>query len=121
MSRKFYVETYGCQMNAYDTQVIEGVLEAEGLEKVERPRGFSGGARSILAQVRSKAPVKVCRSSSAQPGRSEKATGTSCIIFSFSAGFSSSPHPERKKIRTRINNRRMDKVYHARSWVKRAI
>ncbi|MCB1161838.1 MAG: tRNA (N6-isopentenyl adenosine(37)-C2)-methylthiotransferase MiaB [Candidatus Latescibacteria bacterium] len=37
MSRKFYVETYGCQMNAYDTQVIEGVLEAEGLEKVERP------------------------------------------------------------------------------------
>ncbi len=37
MTRKYYVETYGCQMNAYDTQVIDGVLEAHGLEKVEKP------------------------------------------------------------------------------------
>lgn len=37
MSRKYYVETYGCQMNAYDAQVIDGILEAHGLEKVDRP------------------------------------------------------------------------------------
>ncbi len=37
MAKKYYVETYGCQMNAYDSQVIEGVLEASGLEKVSRP------------------------------------------------------------------------------------
>ncbi len=34
---RFYIETYGCQMNAYDSQVIEGVLEAAGHAKVERP------------------------------------------------------------------------------------
>ncbi len=37
MIRKYYVETYGCQMNAYDSQVIEGVLETSGLEKVAKP------------------------------------------------------------------------------------
>ncbi|MBM4117376.1 tRNA (N6-isopentenyl adenosine(37)-C2)-methylthiotransferase MiaB [bacterium] len=36
-ARRFYIETYGCQMNAYDSQVIEGVLEAAGLEAVARP------------------------------------------------------------------------------------
>ena len=37
MKRKYYVETYGCQMNAYDSQVIEGFLDDEGLQKVDRP------------------------------------------------------------------------------------
>ncbi len=37
MKRKYYVETYGCQMNSYDSQVIEGLLDAEGLTKVEKP------------------------------------------------------------------------------------
>lgn len=35
--RRFYIETYGCQMNAYDSQVIEGVLEAAGHQAVARP------------------------------------------------------------------------------------
>jgi tRNA-2-methylthio-N6-dimethylallyladenosine synthase len=37
MKRKYYVETYGCQMNAYDSQVIEGFLDDDGLERVDRP------------------------------------------------------------------------------------
>ncbi|MBC8366976.1 tRNA (N6-isopentenyl adenosine(37)-C2)-methylthiotransferase MiaB [bacterium] len=35
--KKFYVETYGCQMNFYDSQVVDGVLEERGMVKVDRP------------------------------------------------------------------------------------
>jgi len=33
--RRVYVETYGCQMNTYDSQVIVGKLEAVGFAKVD--------------------------------------------------------------------------------------
>lgn len=32
-----YVETYGCQMNAHESEVISGLLEGLGYEPVERP------------------------------------------------------------------------------------
>ncbi len=35
--KKFYVETYGCQMNFYDSQVVDGLLEERGMIKVDRP------------------------------------------------------------------------------------
>ena len=31
MSRTYYVETYGCQMNAHDSERLTGLLEAEGM------------------------------------------------------------------------------------------
>jgi tRNA-2-methylthio-N6-dimethylallyladenosine synthase len=35
--KRIYLETYGCQMNEADSELIAGVLEAAGLEIVERP------------------------------------------------------------------------------------
>ncbi|MGH9075131.1 MAG: tRNA (N6-isopentenyl adenosine(37)-C2)-methylthiotransferase MiaB, partial [Acidimicrobiales bacterium] len=32
MSRKFWIRTFGCQMNEHDSERLAGVLEAEGME-----------------------------------------------------------------------------------------
>lgn len=37
MKKKAYVETYGCQMNISDGELMQGVLEADGYEIVESP------------------------------------------------------------------------------------
>jgi len=37
MTKRFYIETYGCQMNVADTELMIGALEAEGYELAERP------------------------------------------------------------------------------------
>jgi len=37
VKRRFHVETYGCQMNAYDSQVMVGLLERAGWEAVADP------------------------------------------------------------------------------------
>ena len=36
MTRRFYVRTYGCQMNEHDSERIAGVLAAEGMEPADR-------------------------------------------------------------------------------------
>ncbi|MEM1249928.1 MAG: hypothetical protein AAGK22_26375, partial [Acidobacteriota bacterium] len=36
MSR-YYIETWGCQMNELDTQRMSGQLEQQGMERVEDP------------------------------------------------------------------------------------
>ena len=33
--RTYYIVTYGCQMNAYDSELMAGILEARGLERAE--------------------------------------------------------------------------------------
>ncbi|MDT8367854.1 MAG: tRNA (N6-isopentenyl adenosine(37)-C2)-methylthiotransferase MiaB [Longimicrobiales bacterium] len=38
-TRRAYVETYGCQMNISDGELMEGILEAEGYEIVDAPEG----------------------------------------------------------------------------------
>lgn len=37
MSRRYWVETYGCQMNLSDSELMEGVLSAHGYEAVSAP------------------------------------------------------------------------------------
>ena len=37
MSRRIYIETYGCQMNVADSELMLGQLRAAGYERVERP------------------------------------------------------------------------------------
>lgn len=34
---KYYIETYGCQMNAHDSEKLAGILEAVGYSKTEDP------------------------------------------------------------------------------------
>ena len=36
-AKRAYVETYGCQMNVSDGELMEGVLAAQGYEIVDRP------------------------------------------------------------------------------------
>jgi len=36
---KFYIRTFGCQMNEADSEVIEGLLEREGYKKIDSPEG----------------------------------------------------------------------------------
>ena len=36
---RVYVATFGCQMNEYDSEVAEGILERAGFEVVESPQG----------------------------------------------------------------------------------
>ncbi|MDR2469375.1 MAG: tRNA (N6-isopentenyl adenosine(37)-C2)-methylthiotransferase MiaB [Tannerella sp.] len=35
--RKLYIETYGCQMNAADSEVIASIMQTDGYEVTERP------------------------------------------------------------------------------------
>src|SRR5215472_16955922 len=35
MARRFYVRTYGCQMNEHDSERIAGLLAAEGMEPTD--------------------------------------------------------------------------------------
>ena len=37
MALRFYIETYGCQMNVADTELMGGVLDREGHVRVEEP------------------------------------------------------------------------------------
>jgi tRNA-2-methylthio-N6-dimethylallyladenosine synthase len=37
LGRKFYIETFGCQMNVHDSEKVAGVLMGRGLEAVEDP------------------------------------------------------------------------------------
>lgn len=39
MTRRVYVETYGCQMNVADTELILGVLNRDGYQATDDPRG----------------------------------------------------------------------------------
>ena len=39
MSKKLYIKTYGCQMNVYDTERMEDILEPLGYEVQENPDG----------------------------------------------------------------------------------
>src|SRR5690242_18105903 len=36
-AKKFYIETFGCQMNAHDSEKVIGTLLTEGYEQVETP------------------------------------------------------------------------------------
>ena len=45
--RRFYIETYGCQMNAADSELMAGVLEREGYARAEQP----GEAAIILVNT----------------------------------------------------------------------
>ena len=35
--KKFYIETFGCQMNAHDSEKVIGTLLSNGYEQVETP------------------------------------------------------------------------------------
>src|SRR6476620_3390411 len=37
MARRYYLRTFGCQMNEHDSERIAGLLEADGLEAVASP------------------------------------------------------------------------------------
>ncbi|MGH2669430.1 MAG: radical SAM protein, partial [bacterium] len=37
MTRRFYIRTFGCQMNEHDSQRLAGLLAAEGLEETATP------------------------------------------------------------------------------------
>jgi tRNA A37 methylthiotransferase MiaB len=32
---KFYIETYGCQMNSSDTEIVQGVLQSAGYARTD--------------------------------------------------------------------------------------
>lgn len=34
--KRFYIETYGCQMNFADTEVVNSILMEEGMEPVQK-------------------------------------------------------------------------------------
>ena len=37
LGRKLYVETYGCQMNVNDSEIVQGVMHKHGYEITEKP------------------------------------------------------------------------------------
>ena len=37
--RKLYIETYGCQMNAGDSEVVLSILQGDGFRYTEDPAG----------------------------------------------------------------------------------
>src|SRR3974377_1684901 len=56
--KKFYIETFGCQMNVHDSEKVIGTLLAEGYEQVDRAED----AHLVLyntCSIRDKAEQKV--------------------------------------------------------------
>jgi tRNA-2-methylthio-N6-dimethylallyladenosine synthase len=53
VSKTFYIETFGCQMNAHDSEKVIGTLEHEGYTQVanedEVPSGTRPSKRSSIA------------------------------------------------------------------------
>ena len=37
VSKTFYMETFGCQMNVHDSEKVRGLLEARGYSQVQSP------------------------------------------------------------------------------------
>ena len=51
MRRKLYLETFGCQMNVLDSELVLGQLRAQGYESVDdRDQRAKDGRRGHLAQ-----------------------------------------------------------------------
>jgi len=59
--KRFYVETYGCQMNVNDSEKVAGLLLAEGYERAEAPDGADVVFVNTCA-VREKATEKLYHS-----------------------------------------------------------
>ena len=58
LARSFYIETFGCQMNAHDSEKVAGLLLARGYRQVESPES----AEMVLfntCSIREKAAQKV--------------------------------------------------------------
>ena len=36
MAKKFYIETYGCQMNVADSEVVAAIMETTGAQMTDR-------------------------------------------------------------------------------------
>jgi tRNA-2-methylthio-N6-dimethylallyladenosine synthase len=57
-SRSFYIETFGCQMNAHDSEKVAGLLLARGYRQVESPDS-AGMVLFNTCSIREKAAQKV--------------------------------------------------------------
>ena len=58
MSKTFYIETFGCQMNVHDSEKVIGTLEHEGYERVEN-EDEAGLILYNTCSIRDKAEQKV--------------------------------------------------------------
>ena len=58
MTKTFYIETFGCQMNAHDSEKVIGTLEHEGYERVEN-EDDAGLILYNTCSIRDKAEQKV--------------------------------------------------------------
>src|SRR5579862_4293858 len=58
VSKTFYIETFGCQMNAHDSEKVIGTLERQGYARVE-DEGEAGLILYNTCSIRDKAEQKV--------------------------------------------------------------
>src|SRR3979490_1239111 len=58
VSKTFYIETFGCQMNAHDSEKVIGTLEQQGYARVE-DEGQAGLILYNPCSIRDKAEQKV--------------------------------------------------------------
>lgn len=58
VSKTFYIETFGCQMNAHDSEKVVGTLEQQGYERVE-DEAAAGLILYNTCSIRDKAEQKV--------------------------------------------------------------
>ncbi|MEO7649007.1 MAG: tRNA (N6-isopentenyl adenosine(37)-C2)-methylthiotransferase MiaB, partial [Bryobacteraceae bacterium] len=57
-SKTFYIETFGCQMNAHDSEKVVGTLLHQGYSQVETPAA-AGLVLYNTCSIRDKAEQKV--------------------------------------------------------------
>ena len=58
VSKTFYIETFGCQMNAHDSEKVIGTLEQQGYARVQ-DEGEAGLILYNTCSIRDKAEQKV--------------------------------------------------------------
>ena len=76
-NKTFYLETFGCQMNAHDSEKVVGTLLSKGYTQVETPEA----AELVLyntCSIRDKAEQKFFTACSSSSARAAKARSSAC-------------------------------------------
>ena len=53
---RFYLETYGCQMNVYDSELVRSILFESGYGETDVPEGADVDRRALAAKHRRQGP-----------------------------------------------------------------
>ena len=52
---RYFIETFGCQMNVNDSEKVAGLLQADGYEPAASAEGTAAGGRALIPRLQAAA------------------------------------------------------------------